>query len=79
MANKVTIAEMIDFKKDIILTQSPEKPHKSIVLHLNVTNQLVGGLRLERSIRVLDQLGKVRYSGDHLSLAVEAYNKLYDE
>jgi hypothetical protein len=79
MAHKITNIEMIDFKKNIILCQSPDKPHKSIILHLNVINQLVGGLRLERSIRVIDQLGRIRYTGDHLNLAVDAYNKLYNE
>lgn len=79
MADKIKVTDLIDLKKDIILHQSPDKPHKTIVLHINVTNQLVGGFILNRSIRVLDSLGRIRCSCDHLDLAVQAYNKLYNE
>jgi hypothetical protein len=78
MADKIQVQELIDFKKDIIIIQSVDKPHKMLMYNMRVTNQLLGGLRLEASFRVVDSLGKIRYSGDHLNLAVQAYNKLYN-
>jgi hypothetical protein len=79
MAHKIGITDLIDYKKDIVLCQSTEKPLKMIIQHTQISNQLCGGLRAEVSYRVLDTLGKIRHSGDHLQLAVNAYNKLYNE
>ena len=79
MADKIDVKDIIDCRKDIILHQSVDKPHKSLVLHFHVENLNISGLVHRISLRVIDSLGKVRYSGNHFNLAVQAYNKLYNE
>jgi hypothetical protein len=78
MADKIELKDMIDYKKDIILRQSAEKPHKSLIIHFTVQNMNISGIYHAMSFRVLDSLGKIRHSGDHIGLAVQAYNKLYN-
>lgn len=79
MADKIVVKDILDYKVDIIIREAPDKPHKMLVLNMHVTNQLLGGLQGHHSFRVLDSVGKIRYTGDHLNLAVNAYNKLYNE
>ena len=77
MADKID--NMIGFIKDIILIQSTNKPHKSLILHFYVEEMNISGLAHKMSFRVLDSLGKTRHSSDHIIFAIEAYNKLYNE
>jgi hypothetical protein len=79
MAHKIEKTEMVGYVKDIILRQAPDKPHKSLVLHFYCQEMNISGFSAHISYRVLDSLGKIRYSGDFLPLAIEAYNKLYNE
>lgn len=79
MADKIDLKDIIDYKKDIIIRQSIEKPHKSLIIHFIVQNMNISGIYHAMSFRVLDSLGKIRYTGDHLGLAVQSYNKLYNE
>jgi hypothetical protein len=79
MADKIDKKSMIGFKRDIILIQSSIKPHKSLVLHFWIEEMNISGLAHKMSFHVLDSLGKIRFSGDHIVFAVEAYNKLYNE
>lgn len=79
MADKIEVKDILDYKKDVIIRQAIEKPTKILVLHFHVENLNISGLVHYMSFRVLDSLGKIRYSGDHLGLAVQAYNKLYNE
>ena len=79
MADKIDKKSMIGFIRDIILIQSADKPHKSLILHFYVEEMNISGLAHKMSFRVLDSLGKIRFSGDHIVFAIEAYNKLYNE
>jgi hypothetical protein len=79
MADKIDKKSMIGFRKDVILIQSANKPHKSLMLHFYVEEMNISGLAHKMSFRVIDSLGKIRFSGDHIVFAIEAYNKLYNE
>jgi hypothetical protein len=79
MADKIELKDIIDYRKDIIIYQSIEKPHKSLIMHFTVSNMNISGIYHQLSFRVIDALGKIRHSSDHLGLAVQAYNKLYNE
>lgn len=79
MADKIELKDIIDYRKDVIIRQAIEKPRKSLIIHFHIENLNISGLVHRMSFRVLDSLGKTRYSGDHFGLAVQAYNKLYNE
>jgi hypothetical protein len=79
MADKIDKKSMIGFKRDVILIQSVVKPHKSLVLHFWIEEMNMSGFAHKMSFHVLDSLGKIRHSSDHIVFAVEAYNKLYNE
>lgn len=79
MADKIDLKEVIEYTKHVILRQSTEKPHKQLILYMKGGNSLMTGPSMDLSYRVLDSIGKIRYSGDHFNLAVAAYNKLYNE
>jgi hypothetical protein len=79
MADKIDLKDTIDYNKTIIIRQADTKPHKSLVLYMKGGNNLLSGPTMSLSYRILDSLGKIRYSGDHFHLAVQAYNKLYNE
>ena len=79
MADIIGDMNFREYNKDIILHQSMDKPHKSLVYHMAIEHTLVERHRMNASFRVLDSLGKIRFSGFHLNEAVKAYNKLYNE
>jgi hypothetical protein len=79
MADRVNNSDLLNYGKDIILWQSPDKPHKSLVYHTQVVLSGISVISMISTFRVIDALGKIRYSSDHLNLAVQAYNKLYNE
>lgn len=79
MADKITLQDTVDYVKDVIIRKADIKPHKTLILHMKGGNSLMSGLTMSLSYRVLDSLGKIRYSGDHYNMAVQAYNKLYNE
>lgn len=79
MADIINNFDLLNYGKDIILWQSPDKPHKSLVYHTQVILSGINIVSMISTFRVIDALGKIRYSGYHLNLAVQAYNKLYNE
>lgn len=79
MADKIELDVVINYSKDVILRKADNKPHKTLILHMKGGNSLMTGPTMSLSYRVLDSIGKIRYTGDHFNLAVQAYNKLYNE
>lgn len=79
MSDKIDLKDTIDYTKDVIIRKADVKPHKTLILHMKGGNTLLSGPTMSLSYRVIDSIGKIRYSGDHFNLAVQAYNKLYNE
>ena len=79
MSDKIDLKDTIDYTKDVIIRKADVKPHKTLILNMKGGNTLLSGPTMSLSYRVIDSIGKIRYSGDHFNLAVQAYNKLYNE
>lgn len=64
-----------DYKHEVILAASTE-PRKRMKYVLNTAEPVNGTIELYYQIHVTDKFDNIVYTGNHLSLAIKAYNAL---
>lgn len=79
MAHKIDYTHFNGYLRTDILCRSVDKPLKYLVMNTFTIGGKNNQIQMITSFCVKDQLGKIRWEGDHLHLAVIAYNKLYNE